>query len=216
VKPDDFVKNLEGHMGGLGSGRTFHISAAGKCENSRSIDLADLKRMGLLKPIVAGNVRAVLWEVDGRVDRLGVVPGKDGVRFVKRDDQGQLWGLFVPYVITPTMFGGHRTWFECPSCRRACRILYGTNTLRCRLCLRLKYASQSEAAPCRARRRARNIRRRLGAVDSALEAPFPPKPRRLRWTTYERLRSIEGALRQRWLAGVMASVGKLDSRLKRQ
>ena len=42
-------------MGGLGSGRTSHISAAGKCEHWRSIDLADLKRMGLLKPVVGGN-----------------------------------------------------------------------------------------------------------------------------------------------------------------
>ena len=49
--PYDFVKNPEGDMGGLGSGRTYHVGAAGKVEHWRSIDLADLKRMGLLKPI---------------------------------------------------------------------------------------------------------------------------------------------------------------------
>jgi hypothetical protein len=136
------------------------------------------------------------------------------VRFIKRDDQGQLWGLFVRYVVTPTMFGGHRAWFECPSCRRACRVLYGTNSLRCRLCRHLKYASQSEAPPWRAQRRAHNIRRRVGASVNALDTPFPPKPRRMRWTTYERLRADDAALQGRWLAGVMAAVGKFDSRLK--
>jgi hypothetical protein len=37
-------------VGGIGSGRS--LGAASKCEDWRSIDLADLKRMGLLKPIV--------------------------------------------------------------------------------------------------------------------------------------------------------------------
>jgi hypothetical protein len=36
----------------------------------------------------------------------------------------------------------------------------------------------------------------------------------MRWTTYERLRSLDAALQDRWLAGMMAAVGKLDSRLK--
>lgn len=202
-------------MGGLGSGRTNQVGAAGKCERWRSIDLAELKRMGLLKPIAGGNIRAIVWHVDGRLDKLGVIPGAKGVRFVKRDDQGQLSSLFVPYVITSTMFGGLRKWFECPGCRRPCRVLYGTNSLRCRRCRRLRYASQSEAPPWRAQRRAQNIRRRLGARGNSLDVPFPPRPRRMRWTTYGRLRSLDAALQDRWLVGMMAAVGKLDSRLKR-
>ena len=93
-------------MGGIGSGRTYHIGAAGKCERWRSIDLAELKRMGLLKPITGGNIRAIVWNVDGRLDKLGVIPQAKGICFVKRDGQGQLSSLFVPYVITSTMFGG--------------------------------------------------------------------------------------------------------------
>jgi hypothetical protein len=202
-------------MGGLGSGRTLHVGAASKCEHWRSIDLADLKRMGLLKPIVAGNVRAIVWRDGGQIDRLGVVPGRGGVRFVKRDGQGQLWGLLVPYVTTPTMFGGHRTWFACPGCRRPCRVLYGTNSLRCRLCRRLRYSSQSEAAPWRAQRRAQNIRRRLGARGNSLDRAFPSKPPRMRWTTYDRLRSLDAALQDRWFAGAMAAVDRLTGRLNR-
>ena len=64
-------------MGGLGSARTYHIGAASKVEHWRSVDLVELKRMGLLKPIVGGNVRAILWNVDGRVDRLWRDAGED-------------------------------------------------------------------------------------------------------------------------------------------
>jgi hypothetical protein len=186
-------------MGGLGSGRTSHISAAGKCEHWRSIDLADLKRMGLLKPVVGGNVRVIVWSVGGRLDRLGVIPMAQGIRFIKCDNEGQLSSLFVPYIITQTMFEGQRKWLECPGCLRPCRVLYGINSLRCRQCRRLKYAWQSEASPWRAQRRACNIRRRLGASGNSLDTAFPPKPRRMRWATYERLRAEDNALQQRWL-----------------
>src|SRR5215475_3420262 len=101
----------------------------------RSIDLADLKRLGLLKPIVGGHIRAITWKRDdGGLDKLGIIPRSRGIRFVKRDDQGELAGLFVPYFYTPTMFGGYRKWFACPGCRRPARILYGVNSLRCRRC----------------------------------------------------------------------------------
>ena len=68
-------------MGGLGSGRTIHIGAAAKCENLRSIDLADLKRMGLLKPIPDRKLRAIVWRTrDGRCEQLGALPGAKGIR----------------------------------------------------------------------------------------------------------------------------------------
>jgi hypothetical protein len=36
----------------------------------------------------------------------------------------------------------------------------------------------------------------------------------MRWKTYERLRAGDDALQQRWLAGAMAILDKLGSRLK--
>jgi len=86
-----------------------------------------------------------------------------------------------------------------------------TTRLRFRRCRRLRYASQSEAPPWRAQRRAQNIRRRLGARGNSLDAPFPAKPPRMRWTTYGRLRSLDAALQDRWLVGMMAVVGKLEA-----
>jgi len=84
-----------------------------------SIDLVDLKRMGLLEPTVGGRIRAITWKCDdGGLDKLGVFPAANGIRFVKRDDEDNLAGLFVTYTNTPTMFGGYRKWFACPECRR--------------------------------------------------------------------------------------------------
>src|SRR5262249_48455316 len=152
------------------------LGAASKCGHWRSIDLADLKRMGLLKPIVGDRIKAITWKrADGWLDKLGIIPSARGIQFVKRDDQGKLAGLFVAYTCTPSMFGGCRKWFACPGCRRPARILYGVNSLRCRRCRGLKYASQSEAWHWRAQRHALSIRHRLGTSGDALDGPFPPK-----------------------------------------
>jgi hypothetical protein len=141
-------------MGGMRSGRSPHLGAASKCEHWRSIDLVDLNRMGLLKPVVGDRIRAITWKNDhGGFDKLGIIPSAQGIQFVKRDDEGKVAGLFVAYAYTPTMFGGRRKWFACPLCRRPTRILYGVNSLRCRRCRGLKYASQSEASHWRAQRK---------------------------------------------------------------
>jgi len=173
--------------------------------------------MGLLKPIVGGRIRAITWKNDhGGLDKLGVIPSAGGIRFVKRDDQGKLVGVFVAYTHTPTMFGGFRKWFARPGCRRATRILYGINSLRCRRCRGLKYASQSEASHWRAQRKALSIRRRIGANGAVLDLPFPSKPPKMRWATYKRLRAIDAALQDHWLLGVGGDLVRLHSRVKRR
>ena len=156
--------------------------------------------MGLPKPIVGGRIRAITWKNDhGGLDKLGIIPSARGIQFVKRDDEGKLAGLFVAY--TSTMFGGFRKWFACPGCRRPTRILYGVNSLQCRRCRGLKYASQSEASHWRAQRKALSIRRRVGVSDDALYGPFPPKPPKMRLSTYENLRAADAALQEQWLLG---------------
>jgi hypothetical protein len=125
--------------------------------------------MGLLKPIVGDRIRAITWKNDhGGFDKLGIIPSARGNQFVKRDDQGKLAGLFVAYTYTPTMFGGYPKRLACPGCRMPARILYGVNSLRCRRCRGLKYASQSEASHWRAQRKALSNRRRLGASGDAI------------------------------------------------
>ena len=204
-------------IGGIGSGRSSHLGAASKCEHWRSIDLADLRRMGLLRPIMGGRIRAITWKNDhGGLDKLGIIPCPGGIRFVKRDDEGKLAGLFVAYISTRTMFGGYRMWFACPGCRRPARVLYGINSLRCRRCRGLKYASQSEASHWRAQRKALRIRRRISASGDALDGPFPPKPPKMRWATYRRLRAVDAALQEQWLFGAIGDLGRLNVRVKRR
>jgi len=169
--------------------------------------------MGLLKPIVRDRIKAITWKrADGGLDKLGIIPSARGIQFVKRDDQGKLAGLFVAYTCTPTMFGGCRKWFACPGCRRPARILYGVNSLRCRRCRGLKYASQSEAWHWRAQRNALSIRHRLGTSGDALDGPFPPKPPKMRWATYERLRAVDAGLQEQWLLGAAGGLRRFHSR----
>jgi hypothetical protein len=93
-------------------------------------------------------------------DRILVFTKADGtgLTFIKRRPDGALGKLFVSFTYTPTAFNGWRPWFCCPGCGKRCRCLYGANTLRCRKCLGLVYASQSERTYWRALRRADAIR----------------------------------------------------------
>ena len=166
---------------------------------------------------VGDHIKAITWKNDhGGLDKLGIIPSARGVQFVKRDDEGKLAGLFVVYTCTPTMFGGCRQWFACPDCRRPARVLYGVHSLQCRRCRGLKYASQSEASHWRAQRKALSIRLRVGESGDALDEPFPPKPPKMRWATYERLRAVDAALREQWLLGAAEGLRRLHSKETRR
>ena len=78
----------------------------------------------------------------------------------------------------------------------------------------MKYASKSEASHWRAQRKAISIRRRVGVSGDALDGPFPPKPPKMRWATYKRLRAVDAALQEQWLLGAAGDLGRLRSRVK--
>ena len=80
----------------------------------------------------------------------------------------------------------------------------------------MKYASQSEASHWRAQRKALRIRRRISASGDALDGPFPPKPPKMRWATYRRLRAVDAALQEQWLFGAIGDLGRLNVRVKRR
>ena len=87
---------------------------------------------------------------------------------------------------TACNFGGSRDWFVCPGCGRHCAALYIRRLIRCRICHGLAYLSQTEHDVERRLRRIGKRRERLGGSRSIL-ADFPPKPKRMRRKTYERL-----------------------------
>ena len=110
--------------------------AISKVEECRSVDLADLRRWRMLdtaRIASTGKIPGVAWNTPDGLDKLGVIAQPRGVLFIRRDDSGQLGKLFVPFTYTPTKFGGWRAWFRCPGCGEGCRVLYGVNSLRCRI-----------------------------------------------------------------------------------
>jgi len=116
----------------------------------------------------------------------------------------------VPFTYTATMFGGRRQWLRCLKCGRGCRKIYGGRYFRCRLCHRLRYASQRVRPDQYASDRARKLAKRLhdkwgGATED--EYDFPPKPPRMRWATYNRLEAQYDDLENRWAVGTMARLG---------
>jgi hypothetical protein len=162
-------------MGGFGSGSYVRAGGAEKCEHFPCIDLATLRRSRMLKP---GAVGSITFGSE-KPARILVFTNADvtGLTFIKRRPDGKLGKLFVSFNHTPTAFDGWRPWFCCPGCGKRCRCLYGVNTLRCRKCLGLVYASQSERTHWRALRRADAIRRRLGGTAYGIDPPFPDKPK---------------------------------------
>jgi hypothetical protein len=192
-------------MGGMGSGRSPSLGLlTDKCEDYRSIDLAWLRRRGSLTP---GYFGRVTWSRGGSVTAsIGYRVEYNGLRlFYRHQRHGEDWqdvNELVPFVTTGTNFNGQRRWFECLSCRRPCRILYGGGRFRCRRCYRLKYESQYEPGFARAASRAHKIRERLGESGS-LDDPFPPKPKSMHWKTYNRLQAEYERRQGLWTYGIM-------------
>ena len=96
----------------------------------------------------------------------------------------------VPFATSRTNFGGIRHWLTCLHCRRRVGVLYGGQYFRCRTCHGLHYSSQYEPCYERAVNEADKLRARVGGSRGAFdEDPFPPKPKRMRWATYNRLQA---------------------------
>lgn len=86
-------------------------------------------------------------------------------------------------------FGGFRYWFLCPECARRCAILYIVPELRCRLCTGAHYKSEAFSPKDRRLHAAFKLRKKLGQSHGGIIAPFPQKPKWMRWHTYYRIKA---------------------------
>ena len=182
-------------MGGLGRGRPsgWRRTAVESC---RSIDVNRLHQEGCLRQGWSGGWQ---WTEDGRqVAWIRLRAEERHLRLVYRIRiRGGDWEDVeepVQLVRVPCRLGGSRPYLTCPGvvdnvpCGRRVTKLYGAGRyFLCRHCYRLAYASQSEDALDRTRRRANRIRRRLGGEPGWLSR-FPDKPKGMWNRTYERLR----------------------------
>lgn len=197
-------------MGGKGSGRQPSFGFLASTTNDyHSIDLAWLRREKLFE---AGRQSTITWSRNGNVTgsvQILVLDG--GIRLVYRTrGSRENWkdvDDFVPLVSTATRFGGERKWFQCPTCEKRCRIIYGGSYFRCRNCYGLKYETQYEPGFARAATAALKIRDRLGDK-GGIDEPFPDKPKGMHRKTYERLQRQDEALLRQWGTGMMAKLGR--------
>jgi hypothetical protein len=145
-----------------------------------------------------------------------------------RNKPGERWRearQVIRLTFLPCYFGGYQTFLCCPSCQRKAFKLYhhpaGENASQCRHCGRLVPRAQSEGSWQRALRRAAKIRRYCGG-DGDLSAPFPAKPKQMRWDIYHALRGealrLERLPASAWLASGSGNVrlGVRRDRTKRR
>lgn len=111
---------------------------------------------------------------------------------------------YVGIATSARHFGGAQRYLVCPHCRRRCRVMrLVTAEFRCQRCIGALYKSQSLGAADRALHRYRTLRARVqpGTEDCHVSW-FPRRPKRMRRTTYQRIKA------QAWAA--LARYDELD------
>jgi hypothetical protein len=182
-------------MGGIGSGGWYRLNKKTTVEECRSLDVRRLQREGLLEP---GCRFSWSWSRAGsQVAPVGGVvlgehrPERLVLLFRHRSGPNAEWeDVQEPVELewTACNFGGERPWFICPGAgydRRVAVLHAAGKYFLCRHCYDLTYQSQRDNKMYRALHRAQDIRPRLAGSANMME-PFPEKPNRMHWRTYER------------------------------
>jgi hypothetical protein len=179
-------------MGGYGSGR-HGWGGKTTTESQRRIDIRWMKRQGYFR---AGTMGNLTWSSRGeQTGLLGFSMVEKGMvlnyRYRINGGEWEPVEQAIAFDRTPCNYGGHRTWFLCPRCRKRIAILYGAGKFfLCRHCYDLAYGSQQETTGDRLMRKQRKIRERLGASESLVD-PILFKPKGMHQKTFDRLRQEE-------------------------
>lgn len=196
-------------MGGMGSGNWYRWDKKTTTEEVYRVDIRYMRKQGLLR--WPGATGSLSWSRGGeqtgsircRVEQEALVLN------YRHRSYGENWQDMeerVRFDRTPCNYGGERIWFLCPHCGRRVAVLYGAGArFLCRHCYGLPYASQNETYMDRMMRKARKIRRRLGASESLFD-PISEKPKGMHLRTFERL---EGEEREANQASTFAMAEKL-------
>ena len=168
----------------------------GTVESARSLDVMRLARDGFLSRPCSGTVR---WnQGDGTTATIQFIGGRDAITLDYRVQLGgsdwQTVKQRIPIQWTPCRFGGERAWFICAVhandvyCGRRVAKLHGAGKLfACRQCYRLGYRAQRGDRMDQADHNLRRLHRKLSSEYVGPHQPPPPKPKWMRWRTYDRL-----------------------------
>ena len=181
-------------MGGDGSGRWGGHRAKPDTDGLLTLDVRWLARQGYLAPNASG-AYSVAWSRGDRpagdilVRYDGDRPDELVLDYRTRRGEGAPWAPVRERVAldrTPCPYGGSRPWFLCPGCLDRRAVLYSVGgRFRCTACHDLAYSSTREGVAERHRRRADELRRRLGGEPGSFS--FPWKPKGMRWATDDRI-----------------------------
>jgi hypothetical protein len=210
-------------MGGFGSGRSGGRLTT---ENGLTLTLSKLFRDGLFRPGCAWG-GSLVWTNTTTGERVGSIgyeahlsqeSGRVRLKYTTTqwDGERRESDYWIELETTPQPFGGRRWWFVCPRTGRRAAKLYlpnGAFTFASRRAYRLAYRSQRETTYDRALRRAFKLRGKLGA-DGGI-GDYIPKPKWMRWPTYDRKLAEIFAADEVVDAHLCAFVGKLNRRVGR-
>src|SRR5262245_6333077 len=213
-------------MGGIGCGRWGgRRRSRGRCEwHWLRIEVSDLQKHGLLTPGAKGSLS---WSRgDEKTGPIGVAAEDGSIRLRyashRPGEKPEPVNELVRVVFADMHLGGRRPWFECPWCIRRCATLYGGlkfRKFRCRVCHDLTYSTQHVDWCGRLQTRLRKMRKRLGGSEDLFVEPFPPKPRGMHWSTYDRLQEkhdrLEHALNLHLDARLFRATEILQRRVER-
>ena len=182
-------------------------------DGCHSLDVNRLKRKGALTP---GKGSSVSWSHgDRRTGSIMILAEERRlVLYYRSRSYGEEWQSVTEPVRlcwTPCHYGGRRPWFVCPGCQRRVGKLYVPGKyFLCRHCYDLAYGSQRDGWSDRRLRKAQNIRMRLGGTANLTE-PFPWKPKRMHWRTYDRLRNTANSAEQVYITHTLTSSPKFHT-----
>jgi hypothetical protein len=175
-------------MGGSGSGSWYRWSTKTTTGEMLAVDIRWLNKRGYLKP---GHYGLQWTRGDEPAGDIRIEVYDDYIMLVyrSRKSSSDEWESIRDRVCltqTPCHYGGSRVWFRCPSCGRRVAVIYGGRYFRCRHCYKLAYSCQNESTYDRLNRKARKIRRRLGASED-LSMPIVFKPKGMHQKTFVHL-----------------------------
>ncbi len=164
-------------------------------EQGLKLDINRLIRQGAMRPGVQSGPFRISWTKNytGETVAAGVITANmEGLYqgwFKLQLGSLEQWIDLIPQ---PRHFGGRQWYFECPMTHRRCSVLWMPPGAS-RFCSRqtwkrqVAYASQFLDSDNRAHRGKAKIKARLIADLDPDEWELPPKPKGMRWSTYNRL-----------------------------